>query len=589
MAEKIKILGIAPYEALRITMLKIAEKRKDIAMDIYVGNMKAGVDIARFHENQDYDVIISRGATSRLIKEAVHIPVVSVNFSAYDILRAMKLAENYPHRYAIVGFPGITHIARVLCDLLQRDIDIVTIYHEEDARDVLKDLKNRGFSLVICGTIGAEYAKEAGLTSILIISGEECVEEAFDQAVEMSRGYAYMKERKMLYEKILEQEEGSLFLFDSRKNLCFSNWKGERRNIEALLRMEMDEIPDEGYKRTHTVKDKLYVISGCWMEIAGARYAFFRLEDEKIPVMTSCCGIFFSTRKQAENYFYNSFYGASGALGRKGEEIGKLSGSAVPVMIVGKEGSGKDQIARYIYMNSLLCHNTFVMIDCELVNDKSWAFLMNGRTSPFMEANNTFYIKNLDGLTKTRCRQLQFVLLDRNLHKRNRLILSCVEERDNRISDQAVRFINQFSCHTVHLPSLSEREDEIPVLANLYIGRKNVELAKQIIGFEPGAVELLQEYDWPYNYTQLKRILDELTSMTDTSYISLAHVRQILDEERKNSPDVESGDGVDLNRTLDEINRDIIKRELIRMKGNQTAVAKKLGISRTTLWRYSKE
>ncbi len=155
-------MGIAPYEALKAAMMKIAEKRTDFTMDIYMGNMKAGVDIAKFHENENYDVIISRGATSRLIKAAVHIPVVAVNFSAYDILRAMKLAENYPHKYAIVGFPGITKIARVLCDLLQRDIDIVTIYHEEDARDVLKDLKNRGFSMVICGTIGPNTPRKPG-------------------------------------------------------------------------------------------------------------------------------------------------------------------------------------------------------------------------------------------------------------------------------------------------------------------------------------------------------------------------------------------------------------------------------------------
>ncbi len=77
--------------------------------------------------------------------------------------------------------------------------------------------------------------------------------------------------------------------------------------------------------------------------------------------------------------------------------------------------------------------------------------------------------------------------------------------------------------------------------------------------------------------------------MTDTSYISLFHVKQLLDREELGAAREEEEAGFDFNRTLDEINRDIIRRELIRMKGNQTAVAKKLGISRTTLWRYSKE
>ena len=196
MEKTIRILGIAPYEALRAAMVKIAKNRPDLSVDIYLGNMKEGVDIAKFHQNENYDVIISRGATARLIKEEVHIPVISVDFSAYDILRTIKLAENYPYRYAVLGFPGITKGARILCDLLQKDMEIITIYHEEDAKEAIKDLKQRGISMVICGTVGENYAKKMGLASILVLSGDESVEAAFDQAVEMSYGYAYMRQRK---------------------------------------------------------------------------------------------------------------------------------------------------------------------------------------------------------------------------------------------------------------------------------------------------------------------------------------------------------------------------------------------------------
>ena len=65
MEKTIRILGIAPYEALRAAMVKIAKNRPDLSVDIYLGNMKEGVDIAKFHQNENYDVIISRGATAR--------------------------------------------------------------------------------------------------------------------------------------------------------------------------------------------------------------------------------------------------------------------------------------------------------------------------------------------------------------------------------------------------------------------------------------------------------------------------------------------------------------------------------------------
>lgn len=587
MGKTIRILGIAPYESLRAAMVRIAKTRNDISVDIYLGNMKEGVEIAKFHQNENYDVIISRGATARLIKEEVYIPVISVDFSTYDILRAIKLAENYPYRYAVLGFPGITKKARILCDLLQKDMEIITIYREEDAKDAVKDLKQRGFSMVICGTVGEDYAKQMGLSSILVLSGDESVESAFDQAVEMSCGYAYMRERKTLYEKILTDQNESLLLYDSSGSLYFSSWNGG--HDEACTQLpEITTIPPEGIQRVQAIKNILYEINGSWIELDEHRYVLFRIREAKMPSGSGRQGIFFFNKKQAESDYYNSFYGASGALGMMEGQINALAKAAHPVVITGEEGCGKDQIARYLYIHSPLCSNSFIMIDCEIINDKSWAFLISSDGSPFRENNQTYYLKNLDRLSENRYRQLEFVLLEQSLPQRNRMIVTCVLEKNSRVTERIMRFINQFSCSKIRLPSLRERISEFSMLAGLYMAKKNMELGKQILGFEPAALSLLQNYDWPFNYTQLKRVLDELAGMADTSYISQLHTNWLLTEE-KNAFGSESDDTIDLNRTLYEINRDIINRELVRMKGNQTAVAKKLGISRTTLWRYSKE
>ena len=589
MEKTIRILGIAPYEALRAAMVKIAQNRPDLSVDIYLGNMKEGVDIAKFHQNENYDVIISRGATARLIKEEVHIPVISVDFSAYDILRTIKLAENYPYRYAVLGFPGITKGARILCDLLQKDMEIITIYHEEDAKEAIKDLKQRGISMVICGTVGENYAKKMGLASILVLSGDESVEAAFDQAVEMSYGYAYMRERKTLYETILTGEPESLLLYDSNGSLFFSSWNAGHGDEAPVHLPELATMPPEGIERVQTVKNTLFEISGKWVELDEHRYALFRIREAKIPVGAGRQGIFFFNRNQAESDYYNSFYAASGALGMMEGQINALAKTSQPVVITGEEGCGKDQIARYLYIHSPLRNNSFIMIDCELINDKSWAFLINSSGSPFGENNQTYYFKNLDRLAENKYRQLEFVLLEQSLPQRNRVILTCVLEKNRKLPERILRFINQFSCSKIRLPSLRERMTEFSMLASLYMAKKNTELGKQILGFESAALELLQNYDWPCNYTQLKRVLDELVGMSDTSYISQLHTSWLLSEE-KNIYGSDSGeDAIDLNRTLYEINRDIINRELVRMKGNQTAVAKKLGISRTTLWRYAKE
>ena len=132
------------------------------------------------------------------------------------------------------------------------------------------------------------------------------------------------------------------------------------------------------------------------------------------------------------------------------------------------------------------------------------------------------------------------------------------------------------------------RQVELPMLSSLYIGKKNTELSRQILGFEPGAMELLQAYEWPGNYSQLKHVLDELAALADGHYISKSAAERVLKKEK-----IMLGDAVqeqiDFNRTLDEINEDIVRNVVERCGGNQSEAARKLGISRTTLWRYLKK
>ena len=122
-------------------------------------------------------------------------------------------------------------------------------------------------------------------------------------------------------------------------------------------------------------------------------------------------------------------------------------------------------------------------------------------------------------------------------------------------------------------------------------------MENQIIGLEPEALTLLQEYSWPYNYTQFRRILSELTLITDTPYISAHNVKMLLEKELEiagqAAQPVSDSDSA-LNRTLNldkplsEITIDIIHKVLEAYDGNQSAAAKHLKISRSTLWRYLK-
>jgi len=127
MEQRIRILGIAPYENMKTMMQEVVEQYPQIALNVFVGDLEEGVELARRNFYNDYDVIISRGGTAELLRKNLDLPVIEIKMSQLDILRAMKLAEHVSDHYAIVGFSNITVNARYLCQMMQYKADIYTI------------------------------------------------------------------------------------------------------------------------------------------------------------------------------------------------------------------------------------------------------------------------------------------------------------------------------------------------------------------------------------------------------------------------------------------------------------------------------
>ena len=144
------------------------EEFPEVRFEAYTGDLEEGVKIAQrlVNENESYDVMISRGGTAELLKQKLTMPVVEITFSVYDILRAIKMAENYNSLYAIVGFPSITGPAHTLCDLLRFNTDIVTVHSEAEVRSALERLKLGGYNMVICDNVTHSIARELGYRDV---------------------------------------------------------------------------------------------------------------------------------------------------------------------------------------------------------------------------------------------------------------------------------------------------------------------------------------------------------------------------------------------------------------------------------------
>lgn len=590
MNHRIRVLGIAPYEGMKTLMSSVVADYPQIDLTLFVGDMEQGLEIARSNFHGDYDVVISRGGTAKMLQKNLALPVIEIDISMYDILCALKLADGLTGKTAMVSFANITSSAHLLCDLMKYNMDIYTIDSAEAVEPTLRQLQKNDYQSILCDMISNTTAKRLGLNSFLITSGVDSIRKAFDQALLLCRSQQRLRDENQFFRQLIQGQIGQTMVFDQDGNLFLSTLDDPKPELLELLRRDLPESQLGAERRiTRNLGRMLYAIRARRISTGSLTYTAFFFDARKTPLSPNQVGIRFSTRPEAENAFYSSIFSFAGSISDYQQDIEHISQSTAPVMVTGEDGTGKESIVSVLYMRSPLRNAPLVSINCSLLNDKSWAFLLEHHNSPLADQGNTLYFASIDALSEERRQQLLAVLSEMDVCRRNRVIFSCVCQPGEYTSAVGSLFMDKSCCLSLYLPPLRQMAERIPALVNLSLSHLNVDLPRQIVGADPEAITLLQNFQWPHNYTQFRRVIGELAATATGSLITAENVRQALRKERHVgafSPCAENAAApLNLNRTLDEISQDVARRVVEESGGNQTVAAKRLGISRTTLWR----
>ena len=392
----------------------------------------------------------------------------------------------------------------------------------------------------------------------------------------------------MLLKAILRQDLQQCVVLDGNRDPVYSFARNLSDDTLAAMRRRVSLIPENrDLLFYHQEGSVLHAITASRFEIREQRLYLFRDQPAQIPLRAAQSGIRIYDAAECEQLFSGSFFTLSGAIGDLGNRLSTLAASDHPLLILGEDGTGREQIARALYLQSEKKNHPFVVVDGESINDRSWSFLTEHHASPLTTLRTTVFFCHTESLSPQRQQALLSLIEETALARRLWLIFAC-EAVDGRPVHAFTREIAaRLSPLTLSPPTLRSRRDEIPALASLYLSNLNVELGRQLFGFEPSALEMLTRYDWPGNYTQFKHVLQEAAMHTDGMYISGMDIADILARERKFHLGIadEFGDFTSGNLTLDEITRKIVEHSLAENNGNQSLTARRLGISRSTLWR----
>lgn len=592
MSERILVLGVAPYEGMKALMQKLAKEYPEIDLSVFSGDLEVGVDIAQNHFNVDYDVIISRGGTAQMLRERFDLPVVEISITLYDVLRALQLAEPFPGKAAIVGFSNLVDAVRPVSNLLQRNLDVFAVANAEESANVMKQLKQEHYSVVLCDMISNTIAQRMGLNSILIVSGTESIRMAFRNAIELSAGQERLREENRFLRKLIRNQASETVAFDHNNKLYFSSLdlQEEQETVE-MLRQEVGKISDNVPQHLLKTKDGiLYNIKYQQFISGDTTYRAFFFTKGKSPLSNSRCGVEYLNSSEVEHDFYGSIYSIRDLEIDFRKRLEKFADFSAPVILAGEPGTDKRSAAEFLYFSSNRSKRPLVCVDCGLLAEKSWDYLLNHHNSPLCLSNITLYFHKAENLQSQWQKEFVAALVDMEVCRRNQVVFSFDVEENQELPSLAIEIKDRFRCVMLQIPTLRKKLENIPRLTNLLLSQLKLELGTDISGMEPEAMQELQAYEWPKNYMQLKNVLRQAAIM-DQQIIRGETVRSVLQQERTAVPSLCGAQSIqlNLNRPLEQIKCDVVRLVLESENGNQTAAAARLGISRTTLWRMVKE
>lgn len=622
------ILLIAPYKELEITAKDVI-REYNFNVQVIHGNLSDGASIAKRAEESGIEVIISRGGTYELVKNTVNIPVVEIQVSAFDILRALKNLLDFKGSIGIVGYRNVVFGIDTLTDVLKLNLIPVFFNDEEEAPRQVFEVASRGVKKFVGDTIGIKTVKEMGLEGYLIESGKEAILSSINEAYRVLKIRKEERAKAERFQVIMDfihdgiiavDEKGDISIFNKTAEKIF-NKTGKflgKHILDILDATRLPEVLKTGKAQIGDLQQVGEVIIATNRvpiivdgKIKGAVATF--QDVTQIQKMERKIRRELHQKGLIAKYNFNDITYKSQVMKdtiAKAQKYAKLDETTV--LILGETGTGKELFAHSIHNASPRAKGPFVAINCaalpenllesELFGYAEGAFTgarKGGKVGLFELAHmGTIFLDEIGDMPLYLQSRLLRVIQEKEVMKIGddrvipvdvRIIASTNRDLEKDIEKGMFRkdLFYRLNVLTLKIPPLRERKEDIIPLAEIFITEFSKKISKPIKGLTKEACEVLLNLDYPGNVRELKGIIERAVAFSDGKYIDIDDLgvfnNMIIKDESVMGSLFEPG------LTLNEIETQVIKEALRYTKNNITMAAKLLGVDRTTIWRRLKK
>jgi two-component system nitrogen regulation response regulator NtrX len=303
--------------------------------------------------------------------------------------------------------------------------------------------------------------------------------------------------------------------------------------------------------------------------------------------------------------------GDSEVMQRLKQDLKTAAQSESRILIVGENGTGKELVARQIHRLSRRSEKPFIEVNCaaipeELIESELFGHLRGAftgasadRRGRFEQADGgTLFLDEIADMSmKTQAKVLR-ALEEQRFQRVGGADLVEVDVRvlaaTNRDLEQEIRLERfredlffRLAVIPIHVPSLRERAQDVPLLAQHFLRHFARELGRGPKRLEPDAMAMLQAYGWPGNVRELRNVMERMMIMVDGPSIGPENLPPGVRRPREKKPDDSGAFAVDgsLKEARDAFESEFIRRKLAECGGNVSRTAEALGIERSHLYR----
>lgn len=297
--------------------------------------------------------------------------------------------------------------------------------------------------------------------------------------------------------------------------------------------------------------------------------------------------------------------GTSNAMQQVYSMIDKIAPTNSTVLICGETGTGKELVAMAIHLQSKRSNGPYIRVNCaaipdtliesELFGHKQGAFTgaTTDKIGKFVKANNgTILLDEVGDLSPSAQAKILRVLQEHEVEPLGdnrilkvdvRIIAATNKNLLSLISDGKYREDLYYRLNVVEidLPPLRDRKEDIPELANYFLFFFCEQNNRYIQGFEPQAVHLLMQQDWPGNVRQLRSIIERLSIFSSGKLITVDDVIRVLRVQQF----MQGTKLLSYRQANEMFQREFLTQALIAHDWNIVATADSLHIDRTNLYK----